>query len=68
MKLNKLIGQLNSSQKKGLVIYIEEVIMGEIILANREIEMYNLELDQAMQSVKDGNYISLEELEKEMES
>jgi hypothetical protein len=30
--------------------------------------MYNLELDQAMQRVRDGKYTSLEELEKEMET
>jgi hypothetical protein len=69
INLIKLIDQLSSSQKEDLVNYIEEVLKGETIMATSQgIEMYNLELDQAMQNVKDGNYISLEELEKEMES
>ena len=66
--LIKLIDQLSSSQKEDLVNYIKEVLKVETILDSRGIEMYNLELDQAMQSIKDGKFVSLEELEKEMES
>jgi hypothetical protein len=66
--LIKLIYQLSPSQKMDLLIHLQDILIDENNLSTREIELYNLELDQAMQRVRDGKYTSLEELEKEMET
>jgi len=37
-------------------------------IARQSIEEYNLELNQAIKNVKKGNFTTLKDLEKEMES
>jgi hypothetical protein len=67
-ELLKLISQLNNSQKESLINFIKPFLAAGDPSEIPSIDQYNLELDQAMQRVKDGKYTSLEELEKEMES
>jgi hypothetical protein len=66
-ELLKLISQLNGSQKKSLIDFIKPFISkGEP--SERQTSEYNLELDQAIKNVKEGNFTTFEDLEKEMES
>ena len=67
-ELLKLISRLDNSQKESLINFIKPFLSTDDSSESTSIDQYNLELDQAMQRVKDGKYTSLEELEKEMES
>jgi hypothetical protein len=67
-ELLKLISQLNSLQKKSLVNFIRPFILTTDSTERQTIDEYNLELDQAVKNVKKGNFTTLEDLEKEMES
>jgi hypothetical protein len=67
-ELIKLISQLNNSQKESLISFIKPFLKTGETTESSSIDQYNLELDQAMRRVKDGEFTSLEELEKEMES
>ncbi len=67
-ELLKLISRLDNSQKESLINFIKPFLSTDDSSESSSIDQYNLELDQAMQRVKDGKYTSLEELEKEMES
>jgi 5-formyltetrahydrofolate cyclo-ligase len=66
--LNKLISNLNQSQKEVLITFIKELINTKGNIARQSIEDYNLELNQAIKNVKKGNFTALEDLEKEMDS
>jgi hypothetical protein len=67
-ELLKLISRLDNSQKESLINFIKPFLSTDDSSESSSIDQYNLELDQAMQRVKDGKYTSLEELDKEMES
>jgi iron uptake system EfeUOB component EfeO/EfeM len=67
-ELLKLISRLNNSQKESLINFIKPFLSTDDSSMSETIDQYNLELDQAMQRVKDGKYTSFEELEKEMGS
>jgi hypothetical protein len=67
-ELLKLISRLNNSQKESLINFIKPFLITGEPSEHSTIDQYNLELDQAMQRVREGKYTSLEELEKEMES
>ena len=67
-ELLKLISQLNSLQKKSLVNLIRPFILTIDSTKRQTIDEYNLDLDQAIKNVKKGNFTTLEDLEKEMES
>ena len=66
-ELLKLISRLDNSQKESLINFIKPFLSTDDSSASSSLDQYNLELDQAMQRIKDGKYISLGELEKEME-
>lgn len=67
-ELLKLISQLNNSQKESLINFIKPFLTVGDPSDITSIDQYNLELDQAMQRVKEGKYTSFEELEREMDS
>jgi hypothetical protein len=67
-ELLKLISQLNSVQKKSLVNFIKPFILTIDSTERQTIDEYNLDLDQAIKNAKKGNFTTLEDLEKEMES
>jgi hypothetical protein len=66
--LKKLIVQLSHSQKKILVHYAKEMLRVKLIDSRQTIVEYNLEIDSAIQNVKQGNFTTLEDLKKEMKS
>jgi len=68
MELIKLINKLNLTQKKALITLIKELLNAKGNIARQSIEEYNLELNQAIKNVKKGNFTTLKDLEKEMES
>ncbi len=68
-ELLKYFTQLDESQKKSLLELIRTFSKGskesmEIV----SLEQYNRELDEAMERIGRGEYTTLEELEKEMQS
>ncbi len=68
IQLFKIIGRLNHSQKVLVKVYAEEILYAEENAGRQTIGEYNLELDQAIERVKKGEFTSIEDLEKEMES
>jgi hypothetical protein len=66
IELFKLLGKLNLSQKELLMTFIKELLNAKRNIARQSIEDYNLELNQANKNVKKGNFITLDDLEKEM--
>jgi hypothetical protein len=68
IELIKIIGLLNHPQKMRLKAFAEEILYAEENTRRQTIGEYNLELDQAIERVKKGEYTSIEDLEKEMES
>jgi len=69
-ELLKYFTRLNESQKKSLIDLIKTFLSAtNYESANRiSIEAYNKELNEAMERVSKGEYSTIEELEKEMES
>ena len=68
MELIKLLNKLNLTQKKALITLIKELLNAKGNIARQSIEEYNLELNQAIKNAKKGNFTTLKDLEKEMES
>jgi hypothetical protein len=68
LQLIELISQLNHSQKEALIFFSKELLQAEGSSDRQSIAEYNLELDQAMERVRKGEFTSLEDLEKEMKS
>jgi hypothetical protein len=59
---------LNNLQKKSLINFLRPFILTEESEENQSIDDYNQELNLAIGNVKKGNFTSLGDLEKEMES
>lgn len=60
--------KLDDPQKKSLLEMIKSFLdTSRDILKPATIEQYNKELDEAMQRMSNGEFTTLEELEKEME-
>ncbi len=68
IELNKLINKLNLSQKEVLITFIKELSDAKESIDRHTIEDYNLELNQANKNVEKGNFTTMKDLEKEMES
>ena len=68
LELLKFISLLNSSQKEALIMYTKELLNAEENLKRQSVDEYNLEIDKAVEGIKNGEYTSLEDLEKEIES
>lgn len=68
-ELIKYFTKLNEPQKKSLLEMIKSFLKptGDA-LTPVTIEEYNKELDEAMQRINHGDFTTLEELEKEMQS
>ena len=61
--------QLNDEQKKSVVKMIKIFTKGNPPDNKRiTIEQYNLELEEAEQQIKAGNFVTQEELEEEMKT
>lgn len=68
-ELLRYVTQLDESQKKSLLEMIRTFLKsGNEPIEEATIEQYNSEIDQAMERTSKGEFITLEELEKEMQS
>ena len=68
-ELIKYFTQLNEPQKQSLLQVIKTFFKSENGPSDQvTIENYNKELDDAMDRISNGNFTTLEELEKEMHS
>lgn len=67
-KLLKLISQLNNSQKKSLLDFVRSFMLKDGLMERQSVEDYNRETNHAIKNVKKGEFTSIEDLEKEMES
>ncbi len=67
-EINKFLPLLSLDQKKSLLDVMRSLISrGKKETRHISIEQYNIETEEALGQVAAGNYISHEELEKEME-
>ncbi len=61
--------KLDEPQKKSLLEMMKSFLNpGNELLQPVSIEQYNRELDEAMERISNGNFSTLEELKKEMQS
>jgi hypothetical protein len=67
-ELLKFISQLSHSQKDELINYIKGVLKSKGNSERQSISDYNDEINKASRSVEKGEFTSLEDLEREMES
>lgn len=64
-KMFNYFKQLNDAEKKSVVQMLKTFLSGRQETTGRiSIEQYNKEIDEAMEEVKEGNYITQEEMEK----
>lgn len=64
-KMFNYFKQLNDAEKKSVVQMLKTFLNGRQETTGRiSIEQYNKEIDEAMEEVKRGNYITQEEMEK----
>lgn len=64
-KMFNYFKQLNEAEKKSVVQMLKTFLNGRQENTGRiSIEQYNKEIDEAMEEVKEGNYITQEEMEK----
>ena len=60
---------LNDPQKKSLLELIRTFLKaGDEPIERVTIEQYNLELDEAMERIRKGEFTTLDEMEKEMQT
>lgn len=68
-ELLKYFTQLDESQKKSLLELIKTFLKGNKRNPERiNLEQYNHELDEARRRISNGEFTTLDELEKEMQS
>lgn len=68
-ELLKYFTQLDESQKKSLLELIRTFLKGNSNESERiNIEQYNRELDEALERISNGEFTTIEDLEKEMQS
>jgi hypothetical protein len=68
-ELLKYFTRLNESQKKSLLELIRTFLKSNSNDSERvSIEQYNQELDEALQRISNGEFTTLADLEKEMQS
>ncbi len=61
--------QLNDDEKESIVLMLKTFLKGRIEKnVHISIEQYNRELEQAEHQIEAGNYVTQEDLEKEMEA
>jgi hypothetical protein len=66
IELFKLFNKLNLTQKKVVITFIKELLYAKGNIDRQSVEEYNLELNKALENIKKGAYISLEDLEREI--
>jgi len=67
-EINKFLPLLDNSEKKSILGVIRSFIhLKETETKRISVEDYNKEINEALHQVKNGNYTTHEELEKEME-
>lgn len=67
-EINKFLPLLGNDEKRSLLGVIKSFLLLKKEETSRiSIAQYNKEIDEALAQVKAGNYITQEELEKEME-
>lgn len=68
LEIQKYLPLLGLKEKKTILEVIKSFVhLKEENVTRISIEQYNVEIDKAIQQIKSGNYISLEDLEKEIE-
>lgn len=68
-ELLKYFTQLDESQKRSLLELIKTFLKGDKkSMESTNLEQYNRELDEAVERISRGQYTTLEELEREMQS
>lgn len=68
-ELLRCVTMLDESQKKSLMEMIKTFLKSNNAPIERTtIEQYNNEIDEAMERINKGEFVTLEELEKEMQS
>ncbi len=67
-EINRFLPLLGMDEKKSLLSVIKSFIsLKKVESQHISIEQYNKEIDEALAQIKAGNYITHEELVKEME-
>lgn len=67
-QLNKYFSLLSEEQKELVVKLIKSFVTQKEPVSRISIEQYNKEIDEAMEEVRNGNYTTQEDLEKESSS
>jgi hypothetical protein len=67
-ELLKFISQLSLSQKDELINHVKELLKSQNNSESQSITEYNDEIDKALRGIEKGEFTSLEDLEREMES
>lgn len=68
-ELIKYFAQMDEPQKKALLEMIKTFLAsGHEVMESVSVEQYNRELDEAMERISKGQFTTLEELEKEMQT
>jgi hypothetical protein len=67
-ELLKFISQLSLSQKDELINHVKELLKSQNNSERQSISEYNDEIDKALRDIEKGEFTSLEDLEREMES
>lgn len=68
IELNKYFLLLTEEQKELIVRLIKSFVNQKDTSSRISIEQYNKEIEETMEEVKNGNYVTQEELEKESDS
>jgi hypothetical protein len=64
-QLNSYIMQLNEAEKKSVLLMLKIFLKDrDTSISNASIEQYNKEIDEALQDVETGLYITQDEMEK----
>jgi hypothetical protein len=64
-QLNSYIMQLNEAEKKSVLLMLKIFLKDrDTSISNASIEQYNKEIDEALQDVEAGLYITQDEMEK----
>ena len=62
---NSYFIQLNDTEKKSVLLLLKTFLNRRQPSSERiSLEQYNLEIDEVLSEIEDGNYISQEEMEK----
>ncbi len=64
-KLISYFTQLNNAEKKSILLMVKTFLAGRAVAYEvTDIEEYNKEIDEALEEIAAGNYITQEQIEK----